>query len=240
MNSKSEVGRRKGEGWTASVLWSVLPAHCPPSTVHFLFALLCVPSLLPAKTIVLTDADCELMAAISSDAPKMSWAAVPNGNGEFGNHQVDLTPKSSFLIRYPLEKIPPKQRITKAEWVVPYAQVHPPTGVKMQVRRLLKDWGSGVSHQYRMIRPQRLEWHTPGAMGLGQDRAVKATASASIKGMGEHTFNVTEDVELWYSGAAPNYGWQLATDEQMSWFRAQSPFWQGPKAWKLRITYEPE
>lgn len=195
---------------------------------------------LPAKTIVLTDADCELMAAISAEAPRMSWAAVLNGTAEYGNHQIDLTPKTSILMRYPLEKIPPGQRITKAEWVIPYAQVSPPTGVKIQVRRILQEWGPGVSHQYRMTRPKKLEWHTPGAMGLGQDRAVKATASASLKGAGEHTFNVTEDVELWYSGAVPNYGWQLATDEQMAWFRTQSPFWNGPKLWKLRITYEPK
>lgn len=193
-----------------------------------------------AKTIVLTDADCELMAAISSDAPRMSWAAVINGVGEYGNHQIDLTPKTAFLIRYPLEKIPPGQRITKAEWVVPYAQSYPPTGVRVQVRRVLQEWGAGVSHQYRMIRPKKLEWHTPGAMGLGQDRAVKSTASASLKGNGEHTFNVTEDVELWYSGTVSNYGWLLTTDEQMGWFRTQSPFWNGSKLWKLRITYEPK
>lgn len=193
-----------------------------------------------AKTIVLTDADCELMAVISADAPRMSWAAVVNGVAEYGNHQIDLTPKTAFLIRYPLEKIPPGQRITKAEWVVPYAQASPPTGVKVQVRRLLQEWGAGVSHQFRMTRPKRLEWHTPGAMGLGQDRAVKATASASLKGAGEHAFNVTEDLELWYSGAAPNHGWLITTDEPMGWFRAQSPFWSGVKLWKLRITYEPQ
>jgi hypothetical protein len=209
---------------------------------RFVIALLvvCAASTASAKTIVITDGDCEFMGVLSADAPRMSWAAVANATAEYGNHYIDLTPKTSFVIRYPLDKIPPGQRITKAEWVVPYAQVSPATGVKVQVRRLLKDWGPGVSHQYRMIRPQRLEWHTPGAQGVGQDRAAKATAADSIQGAGEHTFNVTEDVELWYSGAAPNYGWQLATDEAQAWFRTHSPFWQSPKGWKLRITYEPQ
>jgi hypothetical protein len=203
------------------------------------FALLSATSL-PAKTIVITDADCDLMAAISADAPRMSWAGVANGVGEYGNHQVDLTPKSSFLIRYPLDKIPPGQRITKAEWSVPYSQHYPATGVRVQVRRILQEWGAGVCHLYRMTRPKRLEWHTPGALGVGQDRAVRATAAASIKGSGEHTFNVTEDVELWYSGAVPNHGWMISTDEPMGFFRTNSPFWSGPKMWKLRITYEPK
>lgn len=211
-------------------------------TCRFTIALtlLGAASTASAKTIVITDADCELMGVISADAPRMSWAAVVNATAEYGNHYIDLTPKSAFLIRYPLEKIPPGQRITKAEWVVPYTQHSPPTGVRVQVRRILKEWGAGVSHQYRMIRPQKLEWHTPGATGLGQDRAVKATAAATVKGSGEHTFNVTEDVELWYSGAAPNYGWLLTTDEAMGWFRTNSPFWSSPKGWKLRITYEPQ
>ncbi len=206
----------------------------------YFFLLILMSSTASAKTIVLTDADCELMAAISEDAPRMSWAAVVNANGEYGNHQIDLTPKTSFLIRYPLERIPPGQRITKAEWMVPYVQVYPPTGVRVQVRRILQGWGAGVSHQYRITRPNRLEWHTPGALGLGQDRAVKATAAASIQGAGEHTFNVTEDVELWYSGTVPNFGWQITTDEAMGWFRTHSLFWNGAKQWKLRITYEPQ
>lgn len=214
---------------------------CPMLRLGTLLAVMTVSgSMVHGKTIVLTDADCELMAAIHADAPRMSWAAVANGTAEFGNHQIDLTPKSAFLIRYPIERIPSGQRITKAEWVVPFIQHHPPSGVKTQVRRLLQEWGAGVCHQYRMTRPQKIGWHTPGAQGVGQDRAVKATATAIVKGTGEHTFNVTEDVELWYAGAAKNFGWLITTDEESGWLRTNSPFWSAPKGWKLRITYEPK
>ena len=91
-----------------------------------------------------------------------------------------------------------------------------------------------------MLRPERVKWHTPGAKGLGQDRAARATAMATIKGSGEQTLNVTEDVELWYTGAAANYGWILTTEDQDVYVRMPSPFWGAPKGWKLRITFEPE
>jgi hypothetical protein len=194
-----------------------------------------------ARTIVLTDQDCEQMAAISADAPRMSWAATVYGApAEFSNHVIDLTPKQAFLIRYPLDSIPRGQRITKAEWIIPYMQVSPAGGVRVQVRRLLKDWGAGVSYQSRMTRPQRGDWHTPGARGLGQDRAAEATATATIKGVGEQIFNVTEDVELWYAGAAPNHGWVLSAEDQEVFVRLRSPFYGYPKSWRLRITFEPE
>lgn len=193
-----------------------------------------------ARTIVLTDEDCEHLAAISSDAPHMSWAATINGNGEFSNHVIDLTQKQSFLMRYPLDRIPAGQKITKAEWIVPFLQVYPPGGVRVQARRLLKDWGPGVSYEDRMTRPKREKWHTPGAKGLGQDRAARPTAMLTFKMSGEMSFNVTEDVELWYSGAAKNYGWILSAEDQDAWVRTPSPFWGAPKGWKLKITYEPE
>ncbi len=193
-----------------------------------------------AKTIILTDNDCEQIASISADAPRMSWAGTANNVADFGNNSIDLSPKSSFLIRYPLEKIPPGQRITKAEWIVPHVLVSPANGARLQVRRCLQEWGAGVSHLFRMTRPQKLEWSKPGAHGLGQDRAAKATASALTRGAGEQTFNVTEDVELWYAGAAPNHGWLLTSEDQDSFVRMHSPFWGAPKGWKLKITYEPQ
>jgi hypothetical protein len=72
-----------------------------------------------ARTIVLTEADCELMACIQADAPRMSWAGTANTTAEYGVNAIDLYPgKSAFLIRYPLEKIPAGQKITRAEWLI--------------------------------------------------------------------------------------------------------------------------
>lgn len=197
-------------------------------------------SVAQARTIVLTDEDCEEMAAISALAPRVSWAGVSYGAGEFIDSQIDVTTKTTFLIKYPLDKIPKNQRITKAELTVPYALLSPAAGIRTEVRRVLVDWGPGVCHQYRRIRPERLEWKSPGAGAVGQDRAVKATAAGILKGSGEHTFNVTEDVELWHSGATGNHGWMITTDDPMGYLRLNSPFWSGAKLWKLRITFEPK
>lgn len=211
-----------------------------PLRTIILIGLCCCALPARAKTVVITDADCEKIAVISAEAPRMSWVGYPLGLAEYSNHLFYMNAKSAFLMCYPLEKIPPGHRITKAEWVVPYGLAYPVTGAKVQVRRVLQEWGAGVSHQYRMTRPQRLEWHTPGAHGLGQDRATKSTALGTFKGSGECTFNVTEDVELWYSGAVPNYGWLLTVEDPDSIIQLQSPFWGAPKGFKLRITYEPQ
>ncbi|MDA1211259.1 MAG: DNRLRE domain-containing protein [Planctomycetota bacterium] len=192
-----------------------------------------------ARTIVITDEECELMAAITAAAPRVGWAGISYGPGEYINSQIDVTTKSSFLIQFPLDRIPKSHRIRKAELTIPYDLHAPPTGIRTQVHRLLADWGPGVCHQFRRTRPERVEWKTAGAMGFGTDRAVKPTATASLKGAGEHTFNVTEDVELWHSGAAGNHGWLITTDDPMGYLRLASPFWGGAKSWKLRITFEP-
>lgn len=192
-----------------------------------------------ARTIVISDEDCELMAAITAAAPRVGWAGISYGPGEYINSQIDVTTKTSFLIQYPLDRIPANHRITKAELTIPFDLQAPPTGIRTQVHRLLVDWGPGVCHQFRCTRPERLEWNTPGALGFGRDRAVKPTATASLKGAGEHTFNVTEDVELWHSGVAGNHGWLVTTDDPTGYLRLSSPFWSGAKRWKLRITFEP-
>ncbi len=206
-------------------------------TICVLAAIFC-PAV-QARTIVLTDEDCEHMAAISANAPRVSWAGVSYGAGEFLNSSIDITTKNSFLIRFPLDRIPKNHRVTKAELTIPYELESPPTGIRTQVRRLLVEWGPGVCHQYRQTRPERLEWHAPGAAGGGQDRAPKPTATGLLKGAGKHTFNVTEDVELWHTGAAGNYGWIITTDDPLGYLRISSPVWQGHKQWKLRVTFEP-
>lgn len=194
-----------------------------------------------ARTIVLNESDCEMIAVIQADAPRMSWAGTANTTAEYGVNAIDLYPgKTAFLIKYPLEKIPAGQKITRAEWLVPYQIVSPVGGARMQVRRILKTWGPGVSHENRMIRPQKIPWSVPGARGVGQDRAAEATAVVTIKNLGEQSVNVTQDVELWYTGAAQNNGWMITLEDQDCWIRLGSPMWSNPKGYKLRITFEPE
>ncbi len=203
-------------------------------------ATICFAASAQARTIVLTDIDCERMASISSDAPRASWAGISYGPGQFTNSTINLTVKQAFLIAYPLDRIPPGQRITRAEWIVPYNLHSPASGVRMHVRRILQPWGAGVCHDYRATRPEKLQWNTPGARGLGQDRTADDTAVAVAKGAGDMTLNVTQDVELWYSGAVKNHGWIITVDDPDCYLYLSSPFWGAPKGWKLRITFEPE
>ena len=78
-----------------------------------------------------------------------------------------------------------------------------------------------------------------GRRGVAKDRAARPSAVFRSAGVGEKTVNVTEDVELWYSGGAANHGWMLGVEDAEGFVRSAAPVWSGPD-WKLRITYEPE
>lgn len=199
-----------------------------------------LPASLHAKTIVLTDEDCEQMAAIAAEAPRMSWAGYEASAGVFSGIFLDLYPTTrSFLIRYPIDRIPKGQKITKAEWVIP-ATLSSAGEQRLYVRRIIGEWGAGVCHDYRMTRPKKVEWNTPGGRGASKDRALKPSAVVRINGVGEYPINVTEDVELWYTGAAANNGWTVNLEDENSWVRLISPVHTPRGSWKLQITFEPE
>ena len=193
-----------------------------------------------ARTIELSDLDCDRMAVIVPQAPRASWAMYELGAGEFSTMLLDMKVERSFLIRYPLDRIPVGQRITRAEWIVPVSLVAPAGEHRLHVRRLVGEWGTGVSHLYRMQRPKVVPWGAPGAASTKTDRAAQASAIVKIDGPGEQTVNVTEDVELWYTGAAANQGWIITVEDPTSLIRLNSPLWTGQGTYKLRITYEPE
>ncbi len=219
-------------------------------TTHLLrigFLALAVLVLLPggrlaARTIVLTAEDCDQMAIIAEEAPRLSWAAYEPGPGIYSTFMFTLRGKRALLIRYPLDKIPKGQAVTNAELVVPinYFAGAP----RLQVRRLLADWGFGVCHEYRTVRPKKLKWTKPGARGVLSDVALKPTATFQVTEPKPRTVNVTGDVELWYSGQAANRGWIISDDSDGSYTQMASPLspWSpdGKTGWKLRITYEPK
>jgi hypothetical protein len=201
-------------------------------------ALLLGAAPLSARTITLTAEDADQMAVISAQAPRLSWAAVRHGPGAFhAGPQLQMFQRSAVLIRIPLEQIPPGQRIIKAELTLKAEHVDGP--VRLDLRRLTADWGHGVCHLYRRAYPRKEEWAQPGGRGPG-DRADRA-APLHFKAVGEQTVDVTEDIDLWYTGAAANRGWILSFESGYSvYFR--SPYWpatDGAKEWKLRITFEP-
>jgi hypothetical protein len=178
------------------------------------------------------------MAQIAEEAPRSSWASAEVGTGVFVNSIIDLTPNRAFLIRFPIDEIPKDQKITKAE--LSFGVSLAPNEQKIQVRRIIGSWGAGVSWQYRRTGAKKLEWAAPGAKSGGKDRVTKPTATARASGATEITLNLTEDVELWYAGAAKNEGWLFSVDAPDGFVRMTSPTWTAAGSWKLRITYEPK
>ena len=193
----------------------------------------------PARTIVLTDADCERMAFIQERAPRWSWGGYDVTTSAQSTGQLYFHADRAFLICFPLEKIPKGQRIVRAELSFT-TLLQTPGEQRFHVRRILAPWGAGVCWQYRAVRPQKVEWAKAGARGAGSDRAVKDSAVARTTEAGEKTVNVTEDVELWYNRAAANHGWLITLEEPDVYVVAHSPVWSGRGTWKLRITFEPE
>lgn len=211
--------------------------HC--LRVIALALLLGTASRLPAeaKTIVITDAACDRMAMIAAVAPRMGWASQDEPTSASCNTiHVTLRGESAFLIRFPLDAIPADQRIVKAELLVPVGQLQTPYP-RFFVHRILGDWGPGACWLYRTTRPEKMPWGGAGCGAGGTDRAARPTATVRPDKPGERAVNVTADVELWNSGAAPNEGWVISCEDDTA-VRLASPVWTA-NSWKLRITYEP-
>ncbi len=196
---------------------------------------------LEARTITLTADDCDQMAALTPIAPRLSWGLSQQTPGVFfGQPQLYFVNNLALLLRFPVADLIPKgQRITKAEFTITpnYVAANP----TVRVRRVLAEWGPGVCHQYRMTYPKKVEWAQPGGRGAAVDRSDKDSAVFKMSKVGEHTADVTEDIELWYTGAANNRGWILTLDEGVVYLPTpySLPGTTG-KQWKLQITFEPQ
>lgn len=194
---------------------------------------------LSARTIIITADDCDKVAIISAKEPRLSWAGYQLGPGMFSTYsQIHIFSHHGILLRFPLDKIPKDQRITKAEWTIPPLVYYAGAKPQLTAHRLLAGWGTGVCHQYRLAFPKKVEWAAPGGKGIASDRANKSSAVFRFEKAGERTADVTQDIELWYTGAVPNRGWilnlELATAIYMP-----SPYLAG-SSWKLQITFEPK
>ena len=188
-----------------------------------------------ARTITLKPEAVDAFAVLSESHPRSGWAAQQIDPTLFVSNPPIGGPGTSYLIRYSFEQIPPGNRITRAEWVIPAGSSLAGT---VTVWRVLAEWGIGVCHQFRMVHPKRLEWSLPGARGRSVDRAGRPTGGGKFEaGGGRGTVNVTQDVELWHGGAAPNRGWLLTFDAAAILL---SPTHAGRAGWQLRVTYEPE
>ncbi len=195
-----------------------------------------VASPLMARTVTIKAQAIDAFAALSDKFPHNGWAAYQVSATFAVSNPLLTAPTTSYLVRYSFDQIPKGQRITRAEWVIPAS---PQSVSTISVWRLFAEWGLGVCHQYRMTYPEKLEWSVAGANGKSVDRATNPTGSGKFgKGTSLVTINVTQDVELWYSGATPNRGWLLTFDSSsvlLSPTHTVERF-----KWELHITYEPE
>ena len=192
---------------------------------------------LRARTITLTAEDCDQAAVISSENPRLSWSGYMPAPGIYSTYtQMNLYGHHAILVRFPLDKIPKDQRITKAEWTIPTSYVA--GKAQFNVHRLLAEWGTGVCHQYRQTFPKKLGWTAAGAKGVASDRANQVSAVFRYDKAGSQTVDVTQDIELWYTGAVPNRGWILSLEPDTAIYLS-SPY-PGGADWKLQITFEPK
>jgi len=198
------------------------------------------PSRANARTILLDAYTCDRMAAIAENAPMQSWAMMESPAGQFLTNAVILTQQSRFLIRFPLDKIPKDQQIAYAELVVP-VQTYGGNDARFFIWRMLTDWGLGACFNYRTTLGEKIPWAKPGAAGISSDRATRPTATPRLTQNGDVVINVTEDVELWYTGVALNQGWIFTVEDPGTTVQFNSPIWTSQQTtWRLRITYEPK
>lgn len=208
-------------------------------------ALLLAPaSPAAARTIVISSEDCEQMAFIAAETPKLTWASYQVQPGVYTNqYHLTMARDRALLICFPLDRLPKDQKITKAELVLPVTYLDGEG--RLQLRRIVTEWGTGVNYQYRMVRPEKKEWSKPGAADTKLDALMSSSVKLSeqIRTLKETAVNVTEDVELWYSGAAVNHGWRIAAEPDGNpYLYMLSPiscYPDGRGSMKLRITYEP-
>ena len=82
-------------------------------------ALLAAVHACSARTITLTTNDCDQLAVISAKVPRLGWACQLMSPGVYAVYnQIQLYPDMAVLLRFPLDRIPRDQRITKAEFYI--------------------------------------------------------------------------------------------------------------------------
>lgn len=192
-----------------------------------------------ADTLVLDGTVIDRVAGISEAAPRQSLALTESAPDMSANTEVGLIRGRSLLLRFPLDSIPKGNRIVHAELIVPVIWGYG-TEPRFYVWRLLADWGPGVSHLHRRTLPKPILWTRPHAAGISSDRATRPTDIVRASVTENKTINVTEDVELWHTGAAANHGWLFTVEDPDISIRMYSPSVSYQAMWKLRITYEPE
>lgn len=210
------------------------------SAMTLLAAGMLFPEIADARTIILDASSCKRMAFISEAAPRHSWASYESRPGMFSTGAVALAPNRALLIEFPFEKIPAGQRIAHAELVV-HVATYSGAEPRFYLWRMINDWGAGACWDYRSTWPKPVSWVKPGGRGQSSDRATRPTAIHRLLNAQDNTINVTEDVALWYSGAAKNHGWMITVEDPGVYVQLVPPNDTAyMPSYRLRITYEPE
>ena len=164
--------------------------------------------------------------------------AVPDGTLVQPLRDVDLVAHNPAR-QHILEPLRVVQHLSD-ELLIPVAYFYG-SNRRLYVWRMTSEWGQGTCWQYRMVTPEKkIEWGEVGARAAGTDRATRPTAVMTFPTeAGERIVNVTQDVELWNTGAAKNQGWLFTVEDPDSILRFTCPIFQ-PDGLKLRITYEPQ
>ncbi len=182
-------------------------------------------------------------AYLAEEAPlasHASWEVSGANTGVWSSHIAVASNNHSILIHYDISSIPKGMRITNAELVLPI-YTYSPADTRFFIYRVLADWGNGASYKYRYNTPEKkVPWSMPGARGGSTDRATGSTASARVKAAVPVTLNVTSDIEMWYTKAAPNNGWMITVEEPSAMVAFYSHLYSAYAPWTLRVTYEPE
>jgi hypothetical protein len=208
--------------------------HTLTFAARWLILLCMASSPLAARTVTLKPEALDAFAVLSEANTMNGWAAYNYDYTRYAADSAGGGPATSYLLRYSLDQIPKGMRITHAEWTI----AHNVSGANVSVWRVLAEWGLGACFQYRETYPKKIEWSVAGARGKSTDRATNPTAKGQFVNGQLLSVNVTQDVEMWYNGAAPNRGWLITFD---SFALLHSPTHGGHRTkWTLTITYEPE
>lgn len=202
--------------------------------------LVLMPCPAQARTIILDGTAFKRAAFLSEAAPRHSWAMYERKGGMFDTGAVAVTQNRALLIEFPFEKIPAGQRIAHAELVV-HVAAYSGSEPRFYLWRMINDWGAGACWDYRTTWPKPVPWIKPGGRGQSSDRATRPTVVHRLLAAQDNTLNVTEDVALWYTGAAKNHGWMITVEDPGVYVQLVPPTDTAYMPyWKLRITYEPE
>lgn len=151
---------------------------------------------------------------------------TPSGNRNQGQRSIAYVgnPGANFksLFQFDISGIPGGQTIDSASLEIVISESSGTLG-SVDLRRLLVSWvegnGSdnsnpgttGVTWNSRDKGGSLANWTAAGASGNGSDRFATTTATLLANGAvgTKLIIPVTADVQLWYDGDAPNFGWLL-------------------------------